>query len=284
MFKISEFSKIAQLPASQLRYYDKIGLFSPIHTDDLNQYRYYDAKQLPALSRILALKELGLTLEQISKLVQEDISAEEIRGMFTMRKVQIEQSLQAEAARLKVVEARLKHMERAQHYQHPDVVLKSLPAQPFFSNRSHYDTVAQASATMLNLVALEDSLPRRFGRRSSHLTVILHSEAFEVENLDIEFGFVYEQPLKESFEFSNGLRFEPSDLPAVETAACSMRIGGLENSCITYGELGSWMEKNKHQFRSPHREVMIVPPLAGNFQDAVVEVQFPVTYASPASS
>ena len=29
MFKIGEFSKIAQIPVSQLRYYDEIGLLHP---------------------------------------------------------------------------------------------------------------------------------------------------------------------------------------------------------------------------------------------------------------
>ena len=48
--------------------------------------RGYDVSQLSELSRILALKALGLSLEQIAKLVQEDVSAEEIRGMFTLRK------------------------------------------------------------------------------------------------------------------------------------------------------------------------------------------------------
>jgi hypothetical protein len=33
MFCIGEFSKIVQVPASLLRYYDDIGLFRPIHSD-----------------------------------------------------------------------------------------------------------------------------------------------------------------------------------------------------------------------------------------------------------
>ena len=54
-------------------------------------YRYYSAKQLPRLHRILALKELGLTLEQITRLVEEEVSAAEIRGMLTLKKAQVEQ-------------------------------------------------------------------------------------------------------------------------------------------------------------------------------------------------
>lgn len=81
MFRIGEFSKIAQTPISQLRYYDRIGLFQPAHTDQFTSYRYYSAEQLPDLNRVLALKELGMTLEQIKRLVLDHVSADEIRGL-----------------------------------------------------------------------------------------------------------------------------------------------------------------------------------------------------------
>ena len=59
MFRIGEFSKIAQVPASLLRYYDEIGLFTPGRCDMRTSYRYYSVEQLTALNRILALKDLG---------------------------------------------------------------------------------------------------------------------------------------------------------------------------------------------------------------------------------
>ena len=68
MFRIGEFSKIAQVPASLLRYYDDIGLFRPIDCDRDSGYRYYSVEQLTQLNRILALKDLGLSLEQVKHL------------------------------------------------------------------------------------------------------------------------------------------------------------------------------------------------------------------------
>src|SRR5262249_55542504 len=96
MFRIGEISKIAQVPGSLLRYYDQIGLLKPAHIDQWTGYRYYSAKQLQRLHRILALKELGLTLEQITWLVEEEVSAAEIRGMLTLKKAQVEQTVQEE--------------------------------------------------------------------------------------------------------------------------------------------------------------------------------------------
>lgn len=133
MFRIGEFSKIAQVPASVLRYYDDIGLFSSIHSDPETGYRYYSVEQLSQLNRILALKDLGLTLDQIKQLVLNEVSPEEIRRMLSLRKAQIEQTLQVEATRLRVVESRLQQLEREGGFQDKDVALKALPAQPFLS-------------------------------------------------------------------------------------------------------------------------------------------------------
>src|SRR5438132_3935846 len=111
MFRIGEFSKIAQVSGRLLRYYDEIGLLSPESTDPETGYRYYSARQLPRLNRILVLKELGLSLEQIARLLAQDTSPDEIRGMLALRKAQIEQSLQEEMARLRIVEKRLQQID-----------------------------------------------------------------------------------------------------------------------------------------------------------------------------
>jgi DNA-binding transcriptional MerR regulator len=62
MFKIGEFSKFSQVTVKTLRYYDQIGLLKPAEVDRFTGYRYYSVDQLPRLNRILALKDLGLSL------------------------------------------------------------------------------------------------------------------------------------------------------------------------------------------------------------------------------
>src|SRR5262249_27003370 len=124
MFKIGEFSKIAQVSGRLLRFYDEIGLFKPQYIELETGYRYYSAGQLPRLNRILALKELGLSLEQIQRLLQANIGPEDIRQMYLERKAQLEQSLREELARLQQVQLRLQQMERPAVDWMPDVVVK----------------------------------------------------------------------------------------------------------------------------------------------------------------
>lgn len=86
MLKIGEFSRLAFVPVKTLRYYDDIGLLKPVHVDQWTGYRYYSVEQLPRLNRILALKGLGLSLEQIGQLLDDDLPAEQIRGMLRLKR------------------------------------------------------------------------------------------------------------------------------------------------------------------------------------------------------
>ena len=47
MFRIGEFAQIAQVSGRLLRYYDQLGLLSPVRIDPQTGYRWYSAKQLP---------------------------------------------------------------------------------------------------------------------------------------------------------------------------------------------------------------------------------------------
>ena len=65
MYKIGEFSKLTGCSIKTLRYYDEIGLLNPSRIDNFTNYRYYDEKDLEVLKKIIYLKSLGFTLEEI---------------------------------------------------------------------------------------------------------------------------------------------------------------------------------------------------------------------------
>ena len=63
MIRIGIFSRISQVPVSTLRYYDAVGLMKAAYIDNYTGYRYYTIDQFSRIHRILALKEMGLSLE-----------------------------------------------------------------------------------------------------------------------------------------------------------------------------------------------------------------------------
>ena len=69
MFKIGEFSRLSRVSVRMLRHYDRLGLLTPSETDRFTGYRYYSARQLMSLNRILALKEVGFSLDEIARIL-----------------------------------------------------------------------------------------------------------------------------------------------------------------------------------------------------------------------
>ncbi|MEM7345126.1 MAG: MerR family transcriptional regulator, partial [Chloroflexota bacterium] len=274
MFRIGEFSKIAQTAVSQLRYYDEIGIFQPEHIDPFTGYRYYQASQLPDLNRILAMKELGLTLEQIQRLVMDNVSAEEIRGMLSLKKAQVEQELHATLERLHHIEARLRQVEQEGELSQDDVVIKELPVQPIYSFR---DKLSDISAAVPLLMEMSKLLPSHISpKKLGHFTAVFHDNAFATEDVEIEMGFLLHDQVDGSLQLSSGHTLTMQVLPRVEMAACAVRLGGMENSYESYANIGRWVEGNGYQLAGPAREVFIVPPHPDRIEETVCEIQLPV--------
>lgn len=63
-FTAGQFSKLHHLNKRTLHYYDDIGLFSPACKAE-NGYRYYTYSQSVELENILALRELGMSIDEI---------------------------------------------------------------------------------------------------------------------------------------------------------------------------------------------------------------------------
>lgn len=126
MFAIGEFARHGRVSVRMLRHYDAIGLLRPVRVDPASGYRFYDASQLSLLNRIVVLKDLGFTLQQVASIMNEHVSTPELRGMLTLRRAQLQTQIETDAARLAQVEARLLAIE-SEAAEPPDVVVKPIP-------------------------------------------------------------------------------------------------------------------------------------------------------------
>ena len=69
LLKIGEVARLVDVPAKTLRYYEDIGLISPVGRPD-SGYRLYGWRELEQIEFIRRAKLMGLTLEQIRELVE----------------------------------------------------------------------------------------------------------------------------------------------------------------------------------------------------------------------
>ncbi|MFJ6754950.1 MULTISPECIES: MerR family transcriptional regulator [unclassified Streptomyces] len=127
MFTIGDFAKHGRVSVRMLRHYDALGLLRPARVDPFTGYRFYEAGQLARLNRVIALKELGFSLDQVGTILDERVGAEELRGMLRLRQAELETAMAAAAARLVQVEARLRTIENEGTMPADDIVVKSLP-------------------------------------------------------------------------------------------------------------------------------------------------------------
>ncbi len=125
MFQIGAFARIAAISAKQLRAYDAIGLFRPAWTDPQTGYRYYSPAQLPELRRILALRQLGMPLDEIARIA----AGGDLRDALDRRREALERERRQAEERLRALDISLAN--------DADVVLRQLAVEPVAVMRVH---------------------------------------------------------------------------------------------------------------------------------------------------
>jgi DNA-binding transcriptional MerR regulator len=271
MFTVGEFSRLARVSKRLLRYYDEIDLLKPVHTDKFTSYRYYRAEQMPRLNRILALKDLGLSLDQIRRLLSDRISTDEMRGMLLLKKAEIEQQVQEEIQRIQNIEARLQFLHSAESDGPFDVVIKQVPAQPVLSVRTILESLEDGVDIFRQIMG---ALPEKSGE--GLFFAILHSDGIDEGNLDVEIGRTTTAKIYAPMPLHGGLQLRFHELPAVDTMATFVAKGPSANLLVGYSVIGTWAETNGYRLAGIPREVALQLPQTADWSDAIAEIQYPV--------
>ena len=277
MFRIGDFSKIAQVSGRLLRYYDDLGLLPPAIIDPETGYRYYSIRQLPRLNRILVLKELGLTLNQIATLLQDHISTDEIRGMLKLREAELEQTIREQVAGLQNVRSRLESLEATGELPYPDVLLKAVPAQPFLATRMPHMSLAGLQGFLRRLA---EAMPTTLGQRhDTMMATIIHSPVFDPDDLEVEVGYFTTSDIPQMVRLSEEEILRMHRLPAVPTMATVVHVGAVSRIHQSYAALGWWIEHHGWQLDGAGRHALLQWEVA---EEAIVEIQLPVTPSAEA--
>jgi F-type H+/Na+-transporting ATPase subunit beta len=113
MFRIGLFAQVCRVSVVTLRYYDEIGLLKPSHVDHFTGYRYYTTDQIPRLTRIVTYKEMGLSLEAIALMLDDNLPADEFRATLQDRREELIGQIAGSQAQLLRVEDELRRLDWA---------------------------------------------------------------------------------------------------------------------------------------------------------------------------
>lgn len=276
MFKIGDFSKISQVSARMLRHYDDIDLFKPAHIDPFTGYRYYTVDQLPRLNRLLALKDLGLSLDEVALMLDDDLPASEIRGMLRLKHAELRQRINEEQGRLARVETRLQQIEREGQMPEYEAVLKSVGPQNTVSLRE----VSPSLSVMDGFLSSIYLAGKRSGvKELARCYAIFYDDEFSSEKVDWEVGFTIEGSFDGSIALDDGRRLTAGALPGVALMASTIYQGDYIGLHQGYSALGNWVAANGYRIVGVGRELFLrmgwlenPPSDAAN----VTEIQFPV--------
>ena len=275
MLKIGEFAHIGQVSVATLRHYDQYGLLKPTTLDPETGYRYYTLDQLPHLNRILALKDLGFPLEQIAQFLENDLSLEQLQGMFQLKQTQTQLMIDTEQARLSRIAARLHQIEQEGKMPIYEVLLKEV--------------------TTLHIASIRATIPLPLQSGTKHLytKIIAYLNQQHIQHTQPPILVLYSR----SEQRDDGLYIDaeaaiplPIELPSNPQINSRIMPGGLMASTIhtgddlsmgqAYAALHRWMIENTYTFVGPPRQLHLHRDEHMHPDQYVTEVQFPVAKQS----
>lgn len=272
MFAIGEFARHGRVSVRMLRHYDAIGLLRPAHVDPATGYRAYQAAQLAELNRIVALKDLGFTLEQVRVLLDEQVSVEQVRGMLAIRRADLEAAVTVSTQRLAQVEARLRAIELDGRLPAHEVVVKPLPAARMAelsttADSYHPDDIGPVvhplCAELGRRLATAEVTP--VGRLTCYYDAVLDGEGAVAVHAAVPIATEHGGDL-------NGLSI--TDLPSADHATLVHR-GPMDAVLPAWQALARWVDAHGHHSTRPARELYLECP--ADPTQWVTELQAPLT-------
>ncbi|MYW63411.1 MerR family transcriptional regulator [Streptomyces sp. SID8379] len=269
MFTIGDFARHGRVSVRMLRHYDALGLLRPAHVDTATGYRHYTAAQLARLNRVIALKDLGFTLQQVGEILDEKLDAEELRGMLRLRRAELEAEMAAAAARLTQVEARLRSIESEGLMSTEDVVVKRLPGVRVAELTAVAPDFEPPGISAV-IQPLYEELFRRLEAAGIEPTGpgVARYEDAPGGGILVHAGIEVSAAPRDD----DGLRV--LDLPPVDRAATVVHRGPMEAVLPSVQLLARWIDEHGHRSAGYPREINLECP--ADREEWVTELQEPI--------
>jgi DNA-binding transcriptional MerR regulator len=283
VLRIGDFSQLGRVSVRTLRLYDELDLLKPAQVDKFTDYRYYAVDQLPRLNRILVLKDLGFSLDEIKTMIDNALPATQLEAMLAKRKADVDQQIRDEQERLARIATRMAYIAREGQPPLFDIFVKHIDAH----------TLAGIRATVANLDEMgmerQARLSTLYGALTQHRlrTMPQHIECalyynteFTDEGIDMELAVTID-PKTAGALAKDAAALHIHELPACE-AATTVYGGPVSDLVQAISQLYYWIGENNYASCGPMRELH----LSGSELDlrsardlVTVELQLPIERA-----
>ena len=262
MYRIGEFSELTKTTIKTLRYYEKEGLLIPAHVDNQTGYRFYETSQLPDLARIISLRQMGISINNIKRI----LNGSNLEQILKQRKQELETEISISNSQLLQINNLLegKNMEK-------EVILKELPSHIVYYKEGVIKNFEEIVKFILQSAEECKSANPNIKCIEPDYCYISYLDG-EYKETDIKIR--YAQAVTEMGIPTETIKFEK--LNPIK-AACIYHKGSYSNLRESYSFLIKWVEENGYEIAEPIRERYIDGMWNKESEDEwLTEIQIPI--------
>jgi len=212
-----------------LRHYEKCGLFYPAEIDKINGYRLYSASQIPLILRIVTLRDMGFSIQEIDDILDKFEEQGNIQKIFQAKSKAIQESITNETKKMELLNKMYERVEKGNYTTTcGEVILKKIPCikvlslREIISDYSYQEALWEKMYTYIE----ENNL---YSILEDDVIVIYHETEYKEQDIDIEIVV----PVKEMRK--NTGNFIYKELEAI-TLAASVICEGSYDKTLPEGE------------------------------------------------
>ncbi|WP_040196841.1 MerR family transcriptional regulator [Candidatus Soleaferrea massiliensis] len=269
MHRIGEFSKLAKTTIKTLRYYDEVGLLKPASVNPENSYRYYRTEQLLDLCMITALRQTGLSISDIKRVLDSG----ELESVLSRHRESVSAQVRELSEQLSRIESILSVHEE-EFFMKYQAMIKQLPAGTVYYKRGVIEDFSKIEAFILS--SADECLAANPNMRCTEPDygyVTYLDPEFKHQNIALE----YAQQVVSAGVETDIIKFK--EIKPVE-AVCVYHRGPYETIGEAYAWALNWVQQNGYELAENPRECYI----DGKWNredpaDWLTEIQIPIKRA-----
>ena len=246
VYRIGLFSKINKVTVKTLRYYDEIGLLKPAHVDEENGYRYYTSEQLPLIHKIIALRQIGFSIDEILAI----FSGNDVAEIFAQRKRELKALIEESSEQLSRITHYLREM-KGDFTMNYEVATKELPEVIVYSKRMivpNYDAYFELIPKIGEEITAAN--PGLKCAVPEYCFIIYHDGEYKEKDIDIEFCEAVTAWGKDT----DTIKFKSMEKTF---AACVLHKGPYQTIPNAYAYAFKWIAENGYVVTGNPRESYI---------------------------
>ena len=280
MLRIGEFSKLSGLSADTLYHYEKLKILVPVSVDDSTGYRSYDSVQLLMVNKIMALKDAGFSLEEITGILHEDLSPAVLIEKLEEKARRLEGHLSGENQRLERLHTNIFLIKNGGIPQMNDITIKKVEPVLIASMRKTFDKSGFDENLSHMWPNVNRSIDKKGVKRTIPCLMLYHSGWWDEKQLNMNYDekvldVEVAEPVTKAFPSSEEVQVYT--LPPVDKMASIVHKGPFSTIPKTFEMLFDWMKHNHYVAAGPAREIYHKGDWAtGDPDEYITELQVPI--------